>query len=147
MFQEPCAQPEVTILLLGGGLSSCRRTQRYYYVYSLRRNQDSAPRLYYCFLTAPPLFLRSLPSLISNSLNLPFGTQGKSKRLNESYFLQTRKGWEGRGRPRKDLCPEGPHRVLLRFRVWIPEKGSTHKANFIFFFFFWPRCSACGILF
>ena len=29
MLQESCAQPEVSILHLGGGLSFCRRTQRY----------------------------------------------------------------------------------------------------------------------
>ena len=38
-----CAQPEVTVLHLGGSLSSRRGTQRYCYVYSSRRrNQDSA---------------------------------------------------------------------------------------------------------
>ena len=44
-------QPEVTILNLGGGLSSYRRTQRYisdYYVHFLRKNQDPASSLYYC---------------------------------------------------------------------------------------------------
>ena len=85
-----CAQPEVTILHLGWGLSSCRRAQRYCYVYSMRRNQDPAPLLYYCFLTSSPLFLHLLPSLISSCLNLLFGTQGRSRRLNEAYFLQTR---------------------------------------------------------
>ena len=102
VLQESGAQPEVTLLHLGGGLNSCRRTQRYCYVYSLRRNQDPALRLHYCFLTAPPLFLHSLPSLISNCLNLPFGTQGRSRRLNEAKFLQTRH-------------TGGPHRVLLHF--------------------------------
>ena len=84
VFQESCAQLEVTILHLGWGLSSCRRTQRYCHVYSFRRNQDFVPSLHYCFLTAPPLFLHSLPSLISNCLNLPFGAQGRSRRLNEA---------------------------------------------------------------
>ena len=55
VFQESCAQPEVTILHLGGGLSSCRRTQRYCYVYPSRSNQD------YCILIAPPLFLHFPP--------------------------------------------------------------------------------------
>ena len=59
-------------------------------VYPLRGNQDPAPRLHYCFLTAPPLSLHPLPSLISNCLNLPFGTQERSGRLDEAYFLQTR---------------------------------------------------------
>ena len=107
MFQESCAQPEVTILHLGGGLSSCRR----YYVYSFRRNQDPAPRLYYCFLTAPPFFLHSLPSLINNCLILPFGTQGRSRRLNEAYFLQTRNG------TRKGFVPGRDPRVLLHFTL------------------------------
>ena len=48
------AQPEVTILHMGGGLSSCRRTQRYCYVYPFRRNWDPAPSLHCCFLTSPP---------------------------------------------------------------------------------------------
>ena len=33
--------------------------------------QDPAPRLHYCFLTAPPLSLHPLPSLISTCLNCP----------------------------------------------------------------------------
>ena len=55
MFQESCAQPEVTILHLGGGLISYRGTQIYCYIYSLMANQDPALCLYYC-LTVPPLF-------------------------------------------------------------------------------------------
>ena len=51
------------------------------YVYPLRRNQGSALSLHYCFLTAPPLFLHSLPSLVGNCLNLPFRTLRKSRRL------------------------------------------------------------------
>ena len=52
MFQESCAQPEVTIFHLGRSSSFHRKTQRYYYVYSLRRSQDSAISLHYCSLTA-----------------------------------------------------------------------------------------------
>ena len=33
VFQESCAQPEVTVLHLGRDLSSCRRTQRYFVMY------------------------------------------------------------------------------------------------------------------
>ena len=47
----------------------CRKAQKYPYVYSLRRNQDPAPSLYYCFLTAPPLFLHPLTSLMDMSLS------------------------------------------------------------------------------
>ena len=53
--------------------------------------------LYYGFLTFPPLYLHSLTSLISNCLNMPFGTQGRSRRLNGAYFLQTRNEDPGRG--------------------------------------------------
>ena len=42
-------------------------------------------------------------SLISCCLNLPFGTQVRSRRLNETYFLQTRNWGQG-----KDLYPGGP---------------------------------------
>ena len=45
-------------------------------------------------------------------LNLLLGTQGRSRKLNESYFLQTRNGG-----PRKNLYPAGLHRVLLRFSM------------------------------
>ena len=72
------------------------------HAYSLR-NQDAAPRLHYCFLTAP-LSLHSLPSLISSCLNLRFGIQGRSRTLTETYFL-----WR---RNREDLYWE-PLRVLL----------------------------------
>lgn len=41
VLQEFCAQPEVSTLRLGGGANSCR-TQGYYYVYSLRRSQDTS---------------------------------------------------------------------------------------------------------
>ena len=47
---------------------------------SLEGEPDPAPRLRYCFLTAPPLSLHPLPSLISNCLNLPFGIQGRGHR-------------------------------------------------------------------
>ena len=75
----------------GWGPQFCRRTQRYCYAYFLSRNQDPTSRLNY-HLIVPPLFLYPLPSLISNCLNLSFRTQGRSRRLNEAYVLQTRNG-------------------------------------------------------
>ena len=45
-------------------------------------------------------------------LNLLLGTQGRLRKLNESYFLQTRNGGH-----RKDLYPGGLHRVLLYFSM------------------------------
>ena len=58
---------------------------------SLSRNQDLVSRLYH-HLIVSPLFLYSLPSLINNHLNPPFGIQGRSRRLNEAYILQIRNG-------------------------------------------------------
>ena len=112
MLQESSAQPEVAILLLGGGLASAEVLKRHCYVYSLRRNQDPVPRLHHCFWTAPPLFLHLLPSLISNHLNLPFGTRGRSRRPKEAHFLKTRKEAHG-----KDLQVGEAHRVLLPFNL------------------------------
>ena len=86
-----CTQPEVTILHLDGDLSSCRRTQRYVsdcYVYPLRRNQDPTLSLHYCFLTDFSLFLCSLIPLVSKCLNLPFGTQERSRRLKPFSYKQ-----------------------------------------------------------
>ena len=40
VLQESGFQPEVTTLHLGGDLSSCRRTQRYCYVHSFRKNRE-----------------------------------------------------------------------------------------------------------
>ena len=71
----------------------CRGTQKYCYLYPWGGTKNPAPRLHYCFLTAPSLFLPLLPSLIRKCLNLPFETKGRSRRLNEAYFLPTRK-WE-----------------------------------------------------
>ena len=139
MLQESCAQPEVTILHLGGA-PVLPKTQRYCYAYSLSRKQDPALRLYHHLSVQfssvqshsfrphglqhamPPcpsptprvysnsldcslLFLYPTPSLISNYLNLPFGTQGMSKRLNEVCILQTRN--------RRHRKTPKPHRLLL----------------------------------
>ena len=64
-------------------------------------------QLHYCFSILPPFSLHLLPSLISNHLNLSSGAQGRSWRLNEAYFLQTR------NRTQRDFCAQEPHRVLL----------------------------------
>lgn len=55
------------------------------------------------FLDGSSFVLHSLPSLINDCLNLLFRTLGRSRKLNEVYFLQTRI----RG-PEKGLCWEGP---------------------------------------
>ena len=72
-------------------------------MYSLRRNQDPAASLHYYFLTTSPLPLNHLPALMSNCLHLSFGTQGRSWRQNEVYFLLTRNGGH-----RKAFVPRSP---------------------------------------
>lgn len=84
----------------------------------IRRNQDPAPRLYYYLLTAPPLFLYSFPSLISNCLNLPFGMQVRSRRLKKAYFLQTRSRGQGEA-----LYQGGPQGVPPCLSPRISSKG------------------------
>ena len=96
VLQESCTQPEVTVLHVGGGLSFCWTIQRNFYIYSLRKNQDPTPRLHCCFLIVPFLCLHPLPYLISSCLNLPSGTQGRSKSLNEAYFVQARNRRQGK---------------------------------------------------
>ena len=92
---EQCSRNLVLSLKLhpppGWGPQFCRWAQTYCYAYFLSRNQDPTSRLNY-HLIVPPLFLYPLPFLISNCLNLSFGTQGRSGRLNEAYVLQTRNG-------------------------------------------------------
>ena len=99
MLQESGVQPEATLLYLGGGLNSYRRTQRYCYICSFRKNQDHVPR---CTVASG---LLSLASLIGNCFTLPLGTQGRPRKLNEACLLKHV----------KDLYSEGPHRTLLGF--------------------------------
>ena len=100
MLQESCVQSKVTILRLGGGSSSVEELKDIVMHISLSRNKDFAGCTNSCLFL---LFLYPLPSLISNCLNLPFGTQGKSRRLNEAYLLQTRNGEH-----RRDLYSRAP---------------------------------------
>ena len=114
-----CAQPEVTILHQGGGLSSCRRAQRCTRLFctSPQEEPGPAPSLHCCF------FLHHLIPLISNCLTLPFGTQGRSRRL-KAFFLQTgnwgHKGfcaWEGPAQfqpPFSLICLSRVEQVLER---------------------------------
>ena len=57
---------------------------------SLEGEPGPCSKLDHRFLTAPLFSPRPLPFLITNCLNLPFGTQGRSWSLHETYFLQTR---------------------------------------------------------
>ena len=106
LWNEECFIKQFIFHLLG--VLVLRKSSKILLCVSLRRNQDRAPRLHYCFSAAPPLSLHPLPSLISNCLNLPFGTQGRSRRPRH-FFLQTRNTV-------RLLYPGEPHRVLLGFR-------------------------------
>ena len=76
-----------------GGLVPARELKGIFYVYSLERSQDPALSLHHCFLTAPPLFRHSVQSLVGYHLNLPFGTQGRSRRPRPFlYKKETRHG-------------------------------------------------------
>ena len=77
---------------------------------SLGAKQDSVPSLHCCFLTAAlltaaPLSLHPFPSLISNCLNLPCGTQGKSWRLRPIPYKKRNVGHRKVSMPRS---PAGP---------------------------------------
>ena len=59
VHQGLCAPPEVTIIHLGGGLNSCRR------FISICLSPLRQGPLPFCFLTAFPLFLQFLSSLLT----------------------------------------------------------------------------------
>ena len=89
------------------------------------RNQDPAPRLYYCLLTSPPQFLHPLPSLISNCpLELREGHRGWK-------LCPKNKKW----RTQKSLCAQEPHRALLCYtttsRALHREQNETHPVFLI----------------
>ena len=84
-------------------------------VYPLRQKQDPAPRLHYCFLAAPLSYLHPLSSLISNCSSLPFGTQGRSWRLESIPYKQEMGDI-------KPSMPRSPHSVLLGFST-VGEKN------------------------
>ena len=118
----------ISAICWGGFLH--RKTQIYCYVYSLRRNQDSALRLHYCLLTVPSWPLYPLPSLINNSLNLSFGTRGRSWRPPEAYFLKSNGG-------HRLLCPgasQGPvwfHNLTWALdKIWKAKNKSARPLKF-----------------
>ena len=100
--------------------------------------------LRYCFLTTLPLFLHSLtPLVISNCLNLPFGTQRWSRRP-KAFFLQTRNGGHKKSFGLRK-APQGPTQfqspfflTLLNFDrngywtrngIWFGQKGLLNLAE------------------
>lgn len=71
MLQKSCAQPEIALSTWAGTLAPIEKNSKVLsqrvgkseqqnwadcFAYSLRRNQDTAPQLQYCFLTVQPCF-------------------------------------------------------------------------------------------
>ena len=110
MLQESCVPSEFTVLHLGRGSCSVEELKDIVMQISLSRNQDPVWRLYQPLIVSP-VFLYPLPSLISNCLNPPFGTHGRSRKLNEAYIL--RQEMENT----QQICTPEPHRVLLSFNL------------------------------
>ena len=99
-------------------------------------------------LTAPPLSPHLLPSLVDNCVNLLLGTQGRSRRLNEVSFLQTR---HLKGDTERLLCPG-----VLQGLAWLQTRGKnqtvysreTETSHLLFILcttlcrgYFYPHCS------
>ena len=136
-----CAQPEVTILCRGGGLSSEGRTQRSVSDFSTQlppRPQEEwapGPMLHYCF------FLHFLTPLISSCLNLPFGTQGRSRRLKPFSYKQAM------GDTKRPWYLGGPYRVLLGFSLPISFPPPPPLPFYLYYSFYsFPCIKNKGIL-
>ena len=88
-------------------------------MYPLRGNQDPVPRLHHRFLAPPPLSLHPLPSLISTCpMNLPFGTQGRSWRLESVPYEQGMRDTD------RLPCPEAPQGAA-RFHAHQGARGGS----------------------
>ena len=73
-----CAQPEIIILHLVGALVPVEELRDMYWIFKYSPLGGTINRSLVSFIV-----------LIINCLNLPFGTQGRSRRL-KHFFLQTR---------------------------------------------------------
>ena len=103
------------IFHLAGGSVSAKQLKILLCV-SLEGEPEPCPKLHRCCLTAPLFSPHPLPFLISNCLNLPFGTQGRSWSLHETYFLQTR-NW-------------GPRKASIRRAPQSPACFHCHSIPF-----------------
>ena len=117
--RQQCSRTLVLSLKLSsstwvGGPLLLQNSKVFCYVYSLRRNQDPAPQLHYCFLTAPLLFLSSLRFLVSNCLNLPFETWGKVKEDEQSLYPIDKK----RGTQKEFISGRAPQNLVHWRREW-----------------------------
>ena len=81
------------------------------------------PKVHYCFLTAPPLSLHPLSALISSCLDLPFGTQGWSWKLESVPNKQELKDTN------RFPCPGTPQ-VRLSFNVKLDKETNRIISRF-----------------
>ena len=89
----------------------------------LEREPGPCPKAVLFLLGCFSLVFAFLPSLISNCLNLPLGTQGRSRRLSEAHFLKTRNG-----DTKRLLCsgaPQGPAGLYHHYVI----KNTTQAEN------------------
>ena len=93
-------------------------------MYLLRGKQGPVPGLPCCLLATPPLSLHSLPSPISSCLDLPFGTQGRSWKL-ESVPNNLEMGDTD-----KFPCPGTPQ-VWLSFNVKLEKDKQDYFKIFL----------------
>ena len=131
-----CGQQTVNFFHLVGGSQYLQNSLKILLCVSLDGNQDPAPRLHYCFswLFLPCLCIPSLPWLAS-VWTCPVGTQRRSWRLNEAYFLLSRNGGH-----RRLLCPGAP--LVLGFTSKMKEHSSGSCAAHVI----WRRPRAHSIL-
>ena len=94
------------------------------------------PKATLLFLDASSFASAFLPFLEKQMFESALWNSGRSRRLNEAYFLQTRNGGH-----RKDLYPGGPHRVYVFVqslsRVWlfVTPWATSHQASLSFTLF------------
>ena len=107
---------KLTILHVGGSLSSCRTQDTVMYNIFLEEKPGLYLKPALSFLEyAPPLFLHSL---MSNCLNLHCEMQGKWRRPKEAYFLQSSNWWCRKAFVPK-RTPQGPGSVSQAFNYKI----------------------------
>ena len=105
VLQESGAEPVDTILHLNGALVPAELNDKVPWggIWTLPQGSTLVSWLLFSYL-----FIPSLPWLAT--IELPFGTLRKSRRLKEAYFLPTRNG------DTEKICTQEPHRVLLSFK-------------------------------
>ena len=102
-------------LFVGGGYF-CRVSRL------LCANQGSAPGMHYCFLAAPLLSLSPFPFLIGNCSNLPFGTQGRSWRLE---FIPNK---QEMGNTKRLLYPGAPQSLARFHSAYVHFLGNNFQS-------------------